>query len=172
MTKAEVMAQKSKERKYDFDFEKDLSINKYKLDEECLSHSSIYFRYAEACVSAKSEVSKADNNLKLVKAEANISIRQDYAKRQEKFTEAVILSEIEKHPKVVAAQKELNECQEVYARLQVAVQAMDARRSELDNLVRLYCAGYYSTPGSGTSTKKDINEQTAKDVRKNLNKNN
>ena len=40
MTKAEVMAKKSEEEK--LDFEKDISINKYKLDEECLSHSSLY----------------------------------------------------------------------------------------------------------------------------------
>ena len=37
----------------EFDFEKDLSINKYRLDEECLSHSSLYFRYAEAAAQAK-----------------------------------------------------------------------------------------------------------------------
>lgn len=166
MTKAQVMAQKNQQ----FDFEKDLSINKFKLDEECLSHSSLYFRYAEACIKAKSEVSKADDNLKLVMAERNIAIRKAYSDAGAKFTEAVITSELEKDSCVIEAKESLREVQEVYARLQVAVSAMDTRRSELDNLVKLYCAGYFSTPSTSNETRKNVNEQTAKAVRKNLNK--
>lgn len=168
MTKAEVMAQKSKEKQ--FDFEKDLSINKYKLDEECLSHSSLYFRYAEASITAKSEVSKADDNLKLVTAERNIAIRKAYTDAGAKFTEAVIASELEKDAKVLEAKEKLRDAQEVYAKLQVAVSAMESRRSQLDNLVKLYCAGYFSTPTASNETKKNVNEQTANAVRKNLNK--
>src|SRR5574344_1455818 len=168
MTKAEVMVQKSKEKQ--FDFEKDLSINKYKLDEECLSHSSLYFRYAEASITAKSEVSKADDNLKLITAERNIAIRGAYSQNNVKFTEAVIASELEKDSKVLDAKATLRDAQEVYAKLQVAVQAMDARKSELDNLVKLYCAGYFSTVNSDGNMKKNVNEQTANAVRKNLNK--
>lgn len=168
MRKAEVMAQKSKEKQ--FDFEKDLSINKYKLDEECLSHSSLYFRYAEASITAKSEVSKADDNLKLVTAERNIAIRKAYTAAGAKFTEAVIASELEKDAKVLEAKEKLRDAQEVYAKLQVAVSAMESRRSQLDNLVKLYCAGYFSTPTASNETRKNVNEQTANAVRKNLNK--
>lgn len=168
MTKAEVMTQKLKEKQ--FDFEKDLSINKYKLDEECLSHSSLYFRYAEASITAKSEVSKADDNLKLVTAERNIAIRKAYSDNNVKFTEAVITSELEKDAKVLDAKNALREAQDIYAKLQVAVQAMDTRRSELDNLVKLYCAGYFSTPTASNETRKNVNEQTSNAVRRNLNK--
>ena len=168
MTKAEVIAQKSKEKQ--FDFEKDLSINKYKLDEECLSHSSLYFRYAEASITAKSEVSKADDNLKLVTAERNIAIRKAYTGAGAKFTEAVIASELEKDAEVLEAKEKLRNAQEVYAKLQVAVSAMESRRSQLDNLVKLYCAGYFSTPTASNETRKNVNEQTANAVRKNLNK--
>ena len=48
------------------------------------------------------------------------------------------------------------------------MEAMEARKSELDNLVKLYCSGYFSAP-SGTK-KSDITEQASKNVRKNLNK--
>ena len=64
----------------------------------------------------------------------------------------------------------MRDAEEVYGRLQVAVQAMDSRRSELDNLVKLYVAGYFSIVDGSGSTKKSINEQTSNDVRKNLNK--
>ena len=166
MTKAETMAKKSKEKQ--FDFEKDLSINKYKLDEECLSHSSIYLRYAEASITAKAEVSKAEDNLKLVSAERNIAIRKAYTDAGAKFTEAVITSELEKDAEVIEAKEKLRNAQEVYAKLSIAVSAMDARKSQLDNLVKLYCSGYFSVTTS--SAKNNINEQTAREVRKNLNK--
>ena len=168
MRKVEVMAKKAK--KNEFDFAKDLSINKYKLDEECLSHSSLYFRYAEACISAKSEVSKADDNLKLITAEQNIAIRKAYTESGAKFTEALITSELEKDAKVLEAKEKFRDAQEVYAKLQVAVSAMESRRSQLDNLVKLYCAGYFSTPTASNETRKNVNEQTANAVRKNLNK--
>lgn len=168
MTKAEVMAEKSEKKQ--FNFEKDLSINKYKLDEECLSHSSLYFRYAEASSIAKSEVSKADDNLNLVIAERNIAIRKAYTDAGAKFTEGLIESEVKKDAKVLKAKEKLRDAQEVYAKLQVAVSAMESRRSQLDNLVKLYCAGYFSTPTVSNETRKNINEQTANAVRKNLNK--
>lgn len=166
MTKAETLA-KEKENQQD-DFQKDLSINKYKLDEECLSHSSRYAYYAEACAVAKNNVSKAGDNLKLVTAEANLRIRKTYADNGQKFTEAVIASELEIDKPVIKARDELREAEEVYNRLQVAVNAMDARRSELDNLVKLYVAGYFSTVDAGN--RKSVNDQTSNDIRKNLNK--
>lgn len=170
MTKEEVKKQKAKETFYDFNFEKDLSIDKFKLDEECLSHSTLYFRYAEASIVAKSEVSKADDNLKLITAEQNIAIRKAYNDNGVKFTESVIASELEKDKKVLNAKEQLRTAQEIYAKLQVAVSAMDMRKSELDNLVRLYCSGYFSVPTVTNEVKKTVNEQTSKSLRKKLNK--
>lgn len=164
MTKAETLA------KQDNSFEQDLSINKYKLDEECLSHSSRYAYYSEAQAVAKSNVSKAKDNLEYVTAEANLRIRKEYTEKGEKFTEAVITSQLTLDKGVNEAKSKLREEEEVYARLSVAVQAMETRRSELDNLVKLYCAGYFSTVNTDGNVRKGINEQTSSDIRKNLNK--
>lgn len=164
MTKAETL------EKQDNSFEQDLSINKYKLDEECLSHSSRYAYYSEAQTVAKSNVSKAKDNLEYVTAEANLRIRKEYAEKGEKFTEAVITSQLTLDKGVNEAKKELREKEEVYSRLTVAVQAMETRRSELDNLVKLYCAGYFSSVNTDGSIRKGINEQTSSNIRKNLNK--
>lgn len=167
MTKAETLA-KEKENQQDDSFQKDLSINKYKLDEECLSHSSRYAYYAEACVVAKSSVSRAKDNLELVMAERNMEIREELANGEKKVTEAMVNAFIIKDKKVLEAKNELREAEEVYNRLQVAVNAMDARRSELDNLVKLYVAGYFSTVDAGN--RKSVNEQASNDIRKKLNK--
>lgn len=152
------------------DFDEDLSIDKYRLDEECLSHSSRYAYYSEAQAVAKSNVSKAKDNLEFVTAEVNLRIRKEYAEKGEKFTEAVIASRLTLDKDVNEAKSKLREEEEVYSRLSVAVQAMETRRSELDNLVKLYCAGYFSTVNTDGNVRKGINEQVSADIRKNLNK--
>ncbi len=169
MTKAETLAKEAKEKEnQQDDFQKDLSINKYKLDEECLSHSSRYAYYAEACAVAKTEVSRAKDRLDLTEAEQREAIRIRMEKDGIKPTIPMLDSATIRDEKVVKAKAELREAEEVYNRLQVAVNAMDARRSELDNLVKLYVAGYYSTVDAGN--RKSVNEQASNDIRKNLNK--
>lgn len=154
----------------DFNFEKDISINKYKLDEECLSHATLYFNYADACVQAKLAMNRANDRYSLVKAEANIRIREGYTQEGIKFTESVIASELEKDADVIKARESLREAEETYARLQVAVQAMEARKAELDNLVKLYIAGYFAQPQTHDMVDMAVNERVSEDIRKNLNK--
>lgn len=170
MTKAEYQAQKEKESENEVDFEKDISINKYKLDEECLSHSSLYFRYSSMQADAKTRVSKAKDNLELVEAERNLAIRKTLSESGTKVTEAMITSALIVDKEVIEAKNQVREAEDVFMKLSVAVQAFEHRKSELDNLVKLYCSGYYSVPNSGSDVKKDINEQTSNAVRKNLNK--
>ena len=151
-------------------FEKDLAIDKYRLDEECLSHSGVYAYYAESQASAKMELTRAKDNFEFITAEANLRIRKEYAEKGEKFTEAVISSQISMDEKVNESKRNLREKEEIYYQLTVAAQAMETRRSELDNLVKLYCAGYFSTVKADGNVRKGINEQVSADIRKNLNK--
>ena len=167
MTKAETLAME-KENNED-DFQKDLSINKYKLDEECISHASRYAYYAEVSAIAKTNVSEVKDKLELVIAEANIRIRKNLTDSGQKFTEAMVTSMLTMDSEVQKAKAELRDAETTLARLQVAVNAMDARRSELDNLVKLYVAGYYSV-ADGAGVKKSINENVASDIRRNLSK--
>lgn len=161
---------KSEILEMEFDVEKDLSINKFRLDEECLSHSSVYFKYAELQQKAKTEVSKADDNLKLTLAEREIAIRNSFSEKGMKATEGLIASNVEMDEEVLTAKRKLRKAQDVFNKLTVAVQAMDARRSELDNLVKLYCAGYFSLPnGNTTGSRMSANEQTSREMRKKLN---
>lgn len=166
MTKAETLA-KEKENQTD-DFQKDLSINKYKLDEECLSHSSRYAYYAEAQAVAKGDVSAAKDKLELVESEVNLKIRKKFADEGQKVTESIVASALAMDEDVIAAKGKLREAELIYSRLSVAVAAMETRRSELDNLVKLYCAGYFSTPSAG-GVKGGINAMTENSIRKQLN---
>ncbi|WP_405291887.1 hypothetical protein [Methanobrevibacter sp.] len=154
----------------EFDFEKDLSINKYRLDEECLSHSSLYFKYAEAQQEAKNRVSRAKNNLELVQSERNLAIREELTKKGTKYTESMVDKLVAADELVIKAKNKLFNVESVYAKLSVAVQAFEHRKSELDNLVKLYCSGYYSLPtNGGTGVRKSVNDQTSREMRKKLN---
>lgn len=170
MTKREVMESERKKKSSELDFEKDISINKFRLDEECLSHASIYYNYGDAQARAKTELAKAKDNLELVQAERNLQIRDELTKNGTKVTESMISSALIIDNEVREAKNEVREAEEVYNRLSVAVQAMEHRKSELDNLVKLYLSGYYSNPNS-SDAKNGLTEQAERAVRSNLNKN-
>lgn len=151
----------------DFDIKTDLKINKYKLDEECLTHVSTYNRYAEMAVKTKTELTKAKDKLSLITAQRNIAIREEIAKSGSKVTEKMIESYLESDKEVLKAKKEVREIEEINATFNAMLDSFDHRKSELDNLVKLYCAGYYSVVGNKKETS---TETTEKDIRKNLNK--
>ena len=151
----------------DFDIKSDLKINKYKLDEECLTHASTYNRYAEMATKSKTELTKAKDKLSLITAQRNIAIREEIIKSGSKVTEKMIESYLEADKEVLKAKKEVREIEEVNATFNVMLDSFDHRKSELDNLVKLYCAGYYSVVGNKKETS---TETTEKDIRKNLNK--
>lgn len=150
----------------DFDIKNDLKINKYKLDEECLTHASTYNRYAEMATKTKTELTKAKDKLSLITAQRNIAIREEIIKSGSKVTEKMIESYLEADKEVLKAKKEVREIEEVNASFNAMLDSFDHRKSELDNLVKLYCAGYYSVVGK----KETSTESTEKDIRKNLNK--
>ena len=57
----------------------------------------------------------------------------------------MITAELEKDSEIIEMKNQLREMQKTANILGVGVQAMEARKSQLDNLVKLFCAGYYST---------------------------
>lgn len=154
----------------DLDFEKDLVINKYKLDEECVSHPSKFGYYAELQTEAKGKLSKAKDVYELVCSEANLRIRKEYEESGKKVTEAIINSAITLDESVKKAKEHIRECESVYNTLSVAVIALENKRSELDNLVKLYCAGYFSNFVGENKTTTTVENVVQSDIRKKLNR--
>lgn len=156
----------------ELNFEKDLSIDKYKLDQECITHSALYYHYSEMAAVAKNQVGILQDNLKLIMGEVNIAIRNKLMKDDVKITEALVNAEVEKSTKVTDARDELRKAELNLTILQAGVSAFEHRKSQLDNLVKLYCAGYFAMPSSPGKQRDSINEQVARDARKGLNKKN
>ena len=155
--------------KDDDSFSEELKIDKYKLDQECLTHASKQAYYLEAASIAKSDVAEAKDAFEYIRAERSMAIRTMYEESGIKCTEGKLDAAISMDDTVQQARKKVRDAEGVYGRLYVASQAMEVRRSELDNLVKLYCSGYFSTVPSATTTANDINEQTSRDIRKSLN---
>ena len=147
------------------DFAECLKINKYRLEEECLSQPNLYYVYSEKAQEAKTLVSKCEDYLKLTLADAQLIVRNEYTAKGIKFTEAVVSAEVEKMKSVLEAREELRKAQDMYGKAMVAVSAIETKRSELDNLVKLFCAGYFSTTEIGN---KVSDKQIRTDIRKGL----
>lgn len=151
-------------------YQNDIKINKYRLDEECLSQASRYAYWAECLAMAKADLVAAKDNLEYTKAMRAISLRNLYQEIGERFTEAKLEAAVLIDDEYLEAKAKYRDADEVCNKFQVAVNAMDMRKSELDNLVKLYVAGYFSNTVSGSVGRRDANEQVSNDIRKNLNK--
>lgn len=151
-----------------FDLESELKINPYKLKEECVSHSGLYYKYSDACREAKDKVSRAKDNFELVKSQRELEIRRECKDKGEKTTEKIIEAMVNSDSEVVEARNNLREVEDVYASLQVAVGVMQTRKDELDNLVKLAVSNYYSTTGKNNFEGSD--EMIRHDIRKSMNR--
>ena len=127
----------------EFNIEQDLSIDKFKLDLEALSLPSIYFRYADALREARDLASDKKDAVTAVMAEREIEIRESCSINGVKTTESIIKAKVESDPEVITVKKELREANAVVGRIQAAVSALDTKRNEIDNLVKLYCSSYF-----------------------------
>jgi len=151
-----------------FDVEKDLSIDKFQLDKECLTHPSIYYRYLQAAGEADRLVAEKKDLLKVTVARVQIETRNRFADEGKKATEGLISASVDSNAEVVEVSNQLREAQETSIKLNSAIKAFDTKKSSLDNLVKLYCAGYFSAKGSQATQPYDRTEQIANEIRSNL----
>ena len=145
----------------DYNIQSDIEINQYQLENECITMSATYYRYADLAREAKSEVSYCIDNLKIVTAERNIAIRQSLSSSNMKVTEGIITSTVQSDGEVKIAMQKLREAEATYERLNVAVKALEIKKSELDNLVKLRCNSMYvDSPSKPT---RDIKNESMSD---------
>ena len=124
-----------------YDIESDVEIDRYNLEAECLTMSATYYKYAEMSRDAKAIVSEKRDNLKVVIAERSISIREENASK--KLTVDLVKAMVDCDSEVVKAMKEVRDAEATYDRISVMVSALEIKKSELDNLVKLKCNSMY-----------------------------
>jgi hypothetical protein len=137
------MKKDSKESNY----ENDMYIDETALDVEFLEQPSLVVKYSRLLAEARQERDLLKEALDLKKAEINLDIRDDPGKYNlEKITvdavEACILMEDD----YITAQKEYNNARFEVDLLQGVLNALEHRKSALENLVRLYGQEYFAGP--------------------------
>lgn len=132
------------------DIGKDLTIDKYHLDEECVSQASLYWEYSEACAQAKQEMGDIADRVKVTLAACQMHLREEANQKGTKLTEATVSAMVDIDTEVVAIRAAYRQAEATYLKMQVAVQALDTKRSELDNMVKLYQTGYFSLRDNST----------------------
>jgi len=169
---AEEYKKGKEKKKISRDIETELKINKYKLDDECENQPNLYNYYATQLAEAKTEKSILKNKLKFFSSKIELGISSnldDKGKTPEgiKVTLPVLASMVTTNETIVRINDDLVQVDKAVYHLEAIVASFDQRRSDLDNLVRLYCKSYFSLPGG---VKKDSNTEASMDARKKLNK--
>ena len=128
------------------DYQSDLAIQKHSLDAELLDQTQRMFKYSSAHAQAMLNRDKAKQSLDITRANLDASIRGELTTAQVKFTEAVVDGRIRTSPTYIQAQEHYQKAEHEVQLLLGAVIAMNARRSMLENLVKLFLGQYWSEP--------------------------
>lgn len=128
------------------DFEEDVKLNRFKLDEEAQKNPSLVQFYGEQLAEAKTIRDKAYNAVKLIEAQKELDYRANPPDGI-KITESVISALVEADKDVIKIKEAEQKAKEKVYFIESAVSALDDRRSEIKNLTQLWIAGYYSVPG-------------------------
>jgi len=131
----------------DKDYEKDLEIDKYALDAECVDQPRKFMKWSENLADAMAELDRADQRLDVTKAGVEQDVRKDPDKYFiEKVTEAAIKVAVTLDQTTKDAHEDWVQAKHKVGILMAARGAMEQRRSMLENLVKLFLSGYWADP--------------------------
>jgi hypothetical protein len=133
------------------DFNEDVKVNRFKLEIAAESHSTVFLFYSEKLGEAKTAFSQAKDHLEYIKAKTELDYRQ-MANPPVKITADSVEALVNTHENVIAAKDALTAAQKDWNTYEAAVRAMEHRKGQIDNLVKLWISGYYSNPNGHDRT--------------------
>jgi len=128
------------------DYQKDLEINKNRLDYELLTQAQKMMKYSSEHAQAQYNRDKAKLARDITEANLDAAIRAEFNNKQIKFTEAVVKGKILTSPTYIEAQEKCLKAEHEVNLLLGGVMAMNARRPMLESLVKLFLNSYWSEP--------------------------
>ena len=151
------------------DYQNDLLINEHRLDEEWIRQPSKMMEYSAELAQAIYDRNRAKENLDVIEAGLDSEARKEpppaglgkptetgiknWVKLQDPYREAILA---------------YHDCDMTVNLLQGAVNAFQHRKMALENLVKLFLAGYFSEPNLGVEGK-PLREKAAEKIRDDLN---
>ena len=138
----------------------DVKISRFHLEKACEDQADIYHHWAGECAELRATRDRADNRLKLRKAEVSLALRRNPPEGV-KVTESSIDALVTADPEIQELEDALVVANKSLSVAEGAVRAMDHRKAGLDNLVRLYLAGYYQDPNRTNAPSPAVQSQRA-----------
>ena len=145
--------------KIPLNYGRDLVIDQNSLELEWLSIAKQIMAYSEAHVQAQFDRDRAKQRRDVAEAELDRIARSEpipedlpISAKTGQPTETAVLNWIHKQDKYQEAQKERQEAEYVVNMLQAAVFAFQAKKTALENLVRLFGMKYYAEPYDQTGS--------------------
>lgn len=144
-----------------------LIIDEHSLDKEWVEQPRLSFKYSEKLADAQLALDEAEDELSIVAAELDKSIRaspEDY--EIDKVTEPAIKAAIPLQEEHRTALATIRTCKHRVNILKGANKAIDHRKRALENLVDLYGQNYFSSPRAPDGAKEAMEEVEEKAIRK------
>lgn len=133
--------------------QEDAKINRFKLEEESESMSRIFLYYDDLLSKQKSILDSLQSEEKKVRAEVFARLSNTLSDGK-KPSAQYVSSIIDADKEVSEIENKINKEKKKKYLLETAVNTLDLKRKNLDNLVQLYIKDYYS---GKTSTNRDQN---------------
>ena len=153
--------------------EQDLNIEKHELDTEWLHQPMLIYQWSKDYAEALAVRDKTKQYVELARAELDSAIRENPGKYNlDKVTEIGIGNKILTLPKYQEALKQHQEAMYDVNVLSGAIEAINHKKSALDNLTKLFLSGYYgearpSSPEMRTTLENKITEEQVKALSQN-----
>lgn len=139
-------------------FEKDLIVDKLRLDDECEVQASLYYHWAQELAAAKEEANQADDRLKALLAQKSLLYRRN-PPSDIKVTEAVFDALLNDDSDIRIAREDVTRTSHKVDTIWAMINALDNRKSMLDNLVKLQVSSYYNTESNPKSASDRISKK-------------
>jgi len=153
------------------DFENDVKINKFELDVEWEKQPALFEKYARASAEATAERDRVKQKKDVVVAEQRLKILSFYNEQgAKKPTENAIDAEIITNPLCQETAEELINANENVALTDAAKWAIQQKRDALENMVKLFLAGYWSDPKIPKEAKEQADEKVTRRLKRSLKK--
>lgn len=156
----------------------DKRINRFKLDEESENLSNIYQYWGKKAADIKEERDNEKSRLEKIKAQIQIKIRtgkysipiDTTTDKPMKLSEKSIEALVDMDEDVCVAKEDFARAEKMYNRAKVNEEAIQIKRSSLNNLKDLFVKEYYTLANDGSMQTQSRADMGANEHRSNLNK--
>lgn len=123
--------------------QRDVSIDKFHLDEEARLLPSLMGKYHERIYERTQELNRLEFDLEKEEASARKHVREMFTAEGRKYTVDMVNDEVSSLEAIRQLRRDLSDARAEVNYLKGVLASLEAKRSSLNNLVSLYCKAYF-----------------------------